>query len=201
MKFCRDCNTQNSNEATYCQCCGRNISRLTIIHPSKDPSLEEASMPRGKRYERVGGWLKLFVAWDFITMTAILTYPLLYFFAASLIAGAPEIALETELTLSAFSWENILDIFVSAISFVSTIMIIRKDSRFLLVRQIYYIVNIVYSISCGVFAGSISPLMIPSKIVSGAVVPFLMILYFCKSKRVNEFMESDEYKRKAILKF
>ena len=200
MKFCRDCNTQNSNEATYCQCCGRNIVGLPIIHPSKEPSLEEASMPRGKRYERVGGWLKLFVAWDFITMAAIVSYPFLYFLSASLIAGAPEFALEAEFTLPAFSWENILEIFVSAISFVSSIMIIRKSERFLFVRQIYYIVNIVYSISYSVFAGSTSLWLIPLRIVNGAVVPFLMTLYFCKSKRVNAFMESDEYKRKAILK-
>jgi hypothetical protein len=200
MKFCRDCNTQNPNAAAYCSGCGRNITSVQMTAPAKDPTDNEEYIPPSA-YTRLGGWLKFFVVGDFIEASMYPIIIMLYIFLQVMLAIVPEIATDAGVAMPAFPWQTMFGVLPFAILFASTIMIIRKDSRFLFVRQVGYITSAVYSVAWGVFAGGTSIWMIPVNLAISAVVPTLMTLYFCKSRRVSIYMGNDEYKQKALVKF
>ena len=210
MKFCRECNTQNSNATIYCSCCGANIAELQVtatsvggVSAANAPSAEGAPAvydPSAKDYSRLGGWLKFFVVMDFIAFALFPAAILLYLLLQFLFSIAPEAALEAGVVMPEFPWQSAFGVILLIIRLVGAVMIIRKDNRFLLVMQIYYIANLAYNTVWAIFSGTISFSSIHLLVVSAVVVPLLLTLYFCKSRRVNAYMGSDEYRRKALLK-
>ena len=216
MKFCRECNTQNTNAAVYCSCCGASIVDLQITGPSEELPLDVAeeiwfaqkhTLVRND-YQRLGGWLNFFVVLDFLTAFYYLINILVYFNIM------PAVGLDV-------SVQTVLSAFLFAICFASSIMIIKRDSRFLLVRQLYYIVSFgfglvwsmvtLFTLSEDLVVIAITAVIVLMFSAGLSVVLFiLMTLYFCKSKRVNTYMAAytseagisdDEYKRKALIKF
>ena len=199
MKFCRDCSTQNPAEATFCRNCGSNIADAQVTAPSKraDTGGSASYVPSAHDYTRLGGWLKFFVVLDFVAAGWYLFSILAYF-------GI--------IQTKGIDVNPGLEIIPFVICFISTVLIIKKDSQFLCVRQMYYIINFIFSFIVGVVtvitstganAAIIIAVVIAFVLSAGmSVLSFILwTLYFCKSKRVNVYMGGDEYKQKALVKF
>jgi hypothetical protein len=207
MKSCNACNYGNSDNAKFCQQCGTDIENIA-------PILNAAGGGVAPDYTRMGGALVFFIVWDLLS-----------------IAGAVFTLLQLPFVfmngISLSSIEAVLSSVLPAIPLlISIIFRFKKKSSFLLWFQISLIINLlagVYLIGVSSYTDNILTMFAPLysaigydimdfaniiKIVSiviGAIstgVPFFLItLYYCKSKRVNAYMGSDEYKQKALVKF
>ena len=185
MKVCDTCNIGNNDDAKYCQKCGKDIENVPPLL-----NVSSAGVAPTKDYTRLGGWLMFFVVMNFV-VAGLFLFNIARAFLTPLIPNVETTTLSLQTMLSMLPF---------AISFISSIMIIRKDSRFLFVLQIYYIASLIYNMMW-IAMGKLSPGGIAQYVVMMAVVPLLWTLYFCRSKRVNAYMGGDEYKQKALIKF
>ena len=211
MKICNGCNAGNADNAKYCQKCGADISNISPLLNAPTGGYYAPAVD----YTRLGGWLVFFIVWDLISVfgggMSLLTLPL------TLIGG--------EFVFS--SIEAALCSVIPAVPLlVSVIFRFKRDSHFLLWFQISVIVSLLASIYLiGVssyfndmlepfaplysamgqdimdFAGMIKIISLIFGIIGAGLQFFLITLYYCKSKRVNVFMETDEYKQKALIRF
>ena len=214
MKICNGCNSGNNDNAKYCQKCGNDIENISPL--LNTPSGGGIYAPTND-YTRLGGWLLFFTVWDIITFASavlsLLLFPLNFFV----------------LDGSINELYSVISSIITVIPlFISVIFRFKRDSRFLLFFQISTIVSLLFSLYVfgvspyvsGVIApideayrmmgsdiafmdylGAIKIFFISVVVIGSAVQFFLITLYYCRSKRVNEFMGSDEYKQKAIFKF
>ena len=210
MKVCDTCNIANNDDAKYCQKCGKDIENISVV---PNP-INVGGSALTKDYSRLGGWLMFFLVLDIISI----------FSAASALFSSLSVFMNggglKELII-------LLSVVVPAIPLaVSVAFRYNRDSRFLLWFQVSVIINLlamiyIYGVTSYVtdllpafdslyssmghdimdFAEQIKFLSIGFSVISAAVRFFLFTLYYCKSKRVNAYMGSDEYKQKALVKF
>ena len=209
MKICDTCNIANNDDAKYCQKCGKDIENISVV---PTPSIGEVYP--AKNYKRIGGWIVFFLVIDIISIFSA---------AYSLFSSLPVFMNGGGLN----ELIVLLTVVIPAIPLaVSVAFRFNRDSRFLLWFQISVIVNLLamiylYGVTSYVtdvlpifdslyssmgydimdFAELIKFTSIGFGVISSAAQFFLITLYYSKSKRVNEFMGSDEYKQKALVKF
>ena len=80
-------------------------------------------------------------------------------------------------------------------------MILIKDSRFLKVIQISALSVFVFCLLANIIGGNLSASNLFIMAARFCVDFLLMPFYYYKSKRVNAYMGSDEYKKKSWMKF